>query len=613
MVMDKGKVAVTIEAKDKASPIVKGVGGKLQGLSQQARKMGMAFTVAGGAIVGAMALSVKSFAEAGDEVQKMALRTGISTEALSELKHAAELGGSSLDDVEKAVKKMSKTVVDAESGLATYVRAFDRIGLSAEDLIDLDPEEQFNKVAMAIAGMENPTLRAATAQEIFGRAGTQLLPMLSEGAEGLDRLRQEARDLGIVFDQEAANKAANLNDAMTRLKGGVNGLKMGIAETLIPALMPLIEKFIEVGKTIRQWTEEHPALAKVITIVVAAVGALLLVLGPLLMLLPGLVALAPLVGAAFTIMLGPIGLIILAIAGLIAIGVLLWKNWDTIKKKAVTVWNSITSFFKKIWTTIKQIFTEHWDKILAILFPAIGLPILVARNWGTIKEKVQQIWNSVTNIVGNWWDSIKAFLAKMNPWHWIKEGWEKLREGISGVLSNVFGGSDVENWTGKLKSYLAGVDLSPAGSQMFDTFRAGVNGKLDETLNMTKSRLTQLKAAITGTTGAEREAAILGYQYEKWVQEKGQEEAERVFGLGAWSGRSYEFGGQVERTGLALVHRGETVLREGMSVGGGFTLVLNISEPILLEREESLNEFAQKIYGLIKSDQRLFFGDAYSG
>ena len=152
--------------------------------AEQFKKAGRTIAVAGAAITGAITLMVRSYVKAGDEIHKMALRTSFSTEALSELQYAAEISGASLSDIEKGVKKMSKTILDASDGLATYVRAFDRIGLSAEDLIKLSPEEQFDKIAKAIASVENPTIRAATAQDIFGRAGTKLLPLFAAGEKG---------------------------------------------------------------------------------------------------------------------------------------------------------------------------------------------------------------------------------------------------------------------------------------------------------------------------------------------------------------------------------------------------------------------------------------------
>ena len=107
-------------------------------------------------------------------------------------------------------------------------------------------------------------------------------------------------------------------------------------------------------------------------------------------------------GIAIAIATNPIFLIGLAIVGLIAIGVLLWKNWDKIKEFAL-----------RIWENIKNIIKGHWDKILAILFPAVGLPILIFRNWGKITGFVDTIWSKVKDTVTGWIDAIVDYVKKL--------------------------------------------------------------------------------------------------------------------------------------------------------------------------------------------------------
>jgi len=328
----KANVEILVQAKDQASKQLKGITGQLQGMRKQIRMAGMAMTAAGGAILAAGILSVRTYAKMGDEVQKMALRTGFSTEALSELRHAAEISGTSLESLEKAVKKMAKTVMDAKDGLATYVRAFDRIGLSAEDLIELAPEEQFDKIAMAIAAVENPTIRAATAQEIFGRAGTQLLPMLAQGAEELRELREEAHKLGIVFDQEAANAAAEFNDALTRLNAGMTGIKNEVGGALIPTLMTLIDTMTGVTENIIAWSKENPILSSSLTAVVSILGGLSLGVGAFVLAMDGAVALAGALGISLFALL-PILALVTAGLGAVTFGILQLVQNSQIQKK----------------------------------------------------------------------------------------------------------------------------------------------------------------------------------------------------------------------------------------------------------------------------------------
>jgi len=186
-----------------AGDVVWRIGGDTQQLTSAMDKarvaVGAAMTAAGAAITGFAALSIKDFAAAGDEVQKMAARTGFSTERLSELRHAAELSGTSLDSVEKASKKLSTTITEAGEGSKSYVAALGAVGLSYEQLAGQSPEEQFLTVALALADVEDHTTKVALAQELFGRAGTALLPMLQGGSAGLREMSAEAHRLGIVF------------------------------------------------------------------------------------------------------------------------------------------------------------------------------------------------------------------------------------------------------------------------------------------------------------------------------------------------------------------------------------------------------------------------------
>lgn len=307
LVLDKTKWTQSVAGVKKDT---KAMGGMSDKMSAGFKKAGKAMTIAGGLIVGTLGTMVKKYVEVGDWVDKMSKRTGFAATTLSELAYAADISGASLTDVEKAVKRMAKTIIDAGDGLATYVRAFKRIGIEVKELDGLNPEEQFFKIGEAIASVEDPTLRAAAAQDIFGRAGTTLLPLFAEGEKGLKALREEAHKLGIVFDEEAAAKAAKLKDAQTALTASLKGLGFTLADSLVPVLTKFIGKITDVMKKVIAWVKENPKLTATIVKIVGGVGALMLVLGPLAMMLPGLAIM-------FSALTGPIGLVIVALALLV--------------------------------------------------------------------------------------------------------------------------------------------------------------------------------------------------------------------------------------------------------------------------------------------------------
>lgn len=278
--MPKGKVEVEITADDKASATLKAIGNRTDQMSQKMRKAGMIMAGAGIAIAAAIAGTLAVYVKMGDEIDKMAKRTGFAATALSELRHAAQITGADISDLEKAVKKMAKSIIDADRGLETYTRSFREIGLDLAILRAMSPEEQFFAIAGAIGELEDATLQAAIAQEIFGRSGTTLLPLILEGKEGIAALREEAHELGIVFDEEAAAKAAALQDAMTNLKESVQGLALEFADELVPIITEFMEdKVIPLIKSIKDWISENEGLAKALAVIaglLVAGGALLI-------------------------------------------------------------------------------------------------------------------------------------------------------------------------------------------------------------------------------------------------------------------------------------------------------------------------------------------------
>ncbi|MBQ2040087.1 MAG: hypothetical protein II486_11610, partial [Thermoguttaceae bacterium] len=161
---------------------------------------------------------MSSFAATGDQFDKMSQRTGISTGALSEYAHAAQMCGSDIQTVESALKNMASQLVQAQSGSARALTNFERLGIDVEQFAKLTPEEQFDTLAAAIAKIEDPTERAGAALKIFGAAGQQLLPLFTSGSGGLAAMREEARKLGVSVDESTAKLGAEYTDAMTRVK-----------------------------------------------------------------------------------------------------------------------------------------------------------------------------------------------------------------------------------------------------------------------------------------------------------------------------------------------------------------------------------------------------------
>ncbi len=267
-------IEVVIAAKDLASRTMKSALGKIsKGFNAMKKVVLLTAAAIAGVGVALFALADK-LAATGDEFNKMALRTGIAVEVLSGFKFAAEIAGASIEDFEKGMKTLSKRISDARFGLETYQRIFRELGIDYQtasgalrevDVVFLDAAEAINKLS-------SETEKAAFAQELFGRAGTQLLPLIKEGKAGIQDLIDKNKELGGVWTTLEAEKAADFKDALTEIKTAFGGLAKDISLKLIPAFTQLFEKvtdFITKGRTI-------PAVINAIT---TAIRPLVSILG----------------------------------------------------------------------------------------------------------------------------------------------------------------------------------------------------------------------------------------------------------------------------------------------------------------------------------------------
>lgn len=312
-----GRAWVELGVNDKFSGALKAAQKQLKAYGASVRMAGYAISAAATAAAAPLVASVKVFSSAGDAVAKAAKRTGLSTEAMSELGFAAEQSGTNVEGLEKGLRAMQKNVTDAAAGTGEAADALKLLGLSANTLLSLSPEEMFMAIAAEIGKIEDPTRRAAAAMDIFGaRIGTGLLPLMAEGEAGIAALRKQARDFGISVGSKDAKSAEELNDAMNLAQRSVRGLMMQIGKALAPAVTDLSTRFAGVVATAGRWIEQNRGAivvaAKVIA-VVGAVGATLISLGVTLsalgMVASGLATAFGVAVAAVAAIVSPIGLV----------------------------------------------------------------------------------------------------------------------------------------------------------------------------------------------------------------------------------------------------------------------------------------------------------------
>jgi hypothetical protein len=186
--------------------------------------------------VTALTMFAKASLNAADSVQKMSIRLGASTEALSEYKHVADLSGVSFQTFTMGLQRMTRRVAEAAQGTGEAKNALAELGLSAKYLADLKPEQQFEILADAFSNVGSESDRVRLAMKLFDSEGVALLQTMQNGSAGIREMRQEASDLGLTLDQETADAAARANDSMTRLAAGANALGIQMIRVLGPSI-----------------------------------------------------------------------------------------------------------------------------------------------------------------------------------------------------------------------------------------------------------------------------------------------------------------------------------------------------------------------------------------
>lgn len=199
----------------------------------------------GGTLAAAVGKAVKDVSQLGTEVSKSAQEVGLSTKSYQELAHAMHMATGDGEGLKDALLPLSEAMRDAAEGAEAKKNAFDRLGISVRDsngwLRDVDDilPELANKFANTADGAD----KVALAQELMGDAGSRLIPLLNQGAQGLDAMRAEASSLGQVLADETIKQAQQFDAALKRASASAEGLKNVLGAALLPVANALTEAF----------------------------------------------------------------------------------------------------------------------------------------------------------------------------------------------------------------------------------------------------------------------------------------------------------------------------------------------------------------------------------
>ena len=255
-----GKAFVALGIKDQLTKSLKGIGKQVEAFGRGVEAVGKKFAMLGGAVTAPMLAATASWAASGAELYRLSQRTGMSAEALSALNFAAEESGGSAEGMTAAVRKMNEALAEGERGSGEMINAFGQLGLSVQQLKSMSPEQQFATMANKISQIKDPAQQTAFAMKLFGRGAMDLMPLLKQGAAGLESYRHQAEEMGLIKNSETVKAAFDLDMAWKRAGGSLNTIKGAVASTLAPMLQRIAQWTTVIAAKVRDWVRANQPL-----------------------------------------------------------------------------------------------------------------------------------------------------------------------------------------------------------------------------------------------------------------------------------------------------------------------------------------------------------------
>lgn len=334
-----------------------------------------------------------SFANAGYSAEDM----------FNALANGAETGAFSIDSLGDAFKEMNIRIMDgsaddylkklgfnADEFRKKYAAGGDSAKQVTQEMIERlgkmkDKQEQYN-VGVGIFG----TMYEDNAAEAIFALG-DLNGEIDNSRDKLDEMNKvRYNDLGSALEGTKRILLTNLQPAISAVTSGITTLLQTFANLPQP-VQTVITGVVALGVAFVGITTVIGMVSSVVGIFTSGWSVLT---GAFAAVKTGAMAVAGVIGGISA----PVLIVIGVITALVAVGVLLYKNWDTIKAKATEIWNAVKDTVSNAWEGIKVKTTEIWNAVTNAVSTA----------WNNIKTKAIEVWNSIKEIISTVWNGIKT-------------------------------------------------------------------------------------------------------------------------------------------------------------------------------------------------------------
>ena len=262
------------------------------------------------------------------------------------------------------------------------------------------------------------------------------VPKIREFEDGIRKSDGAASDMYDTMQN-------NLKGAIDNMKSAFEGVMITIGERLIPIFQNVVDG---ITNMLTWFNNLNPTIQNVII----GVGGFLAILGPLLLIIGNIIIFITNLGAAIGTLItffsaggvgagilsaaigaitGPVGLVIAIITALISVGVLLYKNWDTIKAKCSEIWKgTIQPLITNVTNAIKSVITTGWNAIRST----------IQSTTSAIRNIVQSIFSAISSIISSITSAWRNTMSSV--WSGIRSAVSTGVNAIRSTISSVFSG-----------------------------------------------------------------------------------------------------------------------------------------------------------------------------
>lgn len=531
--------------------IASGIGSAFGGIGKAVAAGTAAAATAAAGFGTAVVKGAADLASYGDDIDKMSQKMGLSAEAYQEWDAVMQHSGTSITSLQTGMKTLANAV---ESGN----EAFQRIGLTEEQIASMSQEDLFSSVITGLQNVEDTTERTYLAGQLLGRGATELGALLNTSAEDTQAMKDRVHELGGVLSDDVVKESAAFQDNLQDMQTAMDGMKRSIMSQALPGLNQLMTGFTsliigeegaedalaegfgtfldDIGGIASRVGEVAatiiPEFASVIVehlpeIIETGIGILMTLFGAIIENLPTMIE---------TVLSALPTIIPQIVTGMVQLVTMLLENLPTILQAIIAALPDILiSLIDALMTNLPILIEGVVTCVLAIAeqLPAIlsALWEVIVHTWttwiqpmlGALGQWLGRVWDSIVGVfgqIGGWIDAnviqpVVGFFKGL--WDNLKNGAKQAWEGIKGVFSAV------GDWFKNIfsKAWQKVKDVFSTGGKIFSGIKEGIANVFKTVVNAIIRGINTVIAvpfnAINGFLNVLRGITILGLKPFGWV------------------------------------------------------------------------------------------------